>query len=135
MHVTIHYLMRRDLGKLFKVVKSDNIIRPHQGHSSVILHAGINLLLAFSPCPASLHTRSNLFHRSCKRSNPSSFKSKNGQNYLKNLLLNDSYPPLANAGKGLVLLSLHISVISCLNLVSISATNNTKRNQHETRYT
>ena len=106
----VHHLVKRNPRELLKVVRGDNILCPCQGHSSIVPHASINLLLALSPSLTPLWMRSNLLNRSSRRGNPSPFKSKGKKSCLSSLLLDNLHPPPADARKRLVLLSLRTSI-------------------------
>lgn len=46
-NVMIHYFIRRNPSKLFKVVKDDDVLSSPQGHGSILPNTSPNLILLF----------------------------------------------------------------------------------------
>ena len=77
-----------------------------QSRASIVLNIGTNLLLPFVFTPASFQMRTEFLKGDSRGGGLSLFKNRSGQDLLKNLLLDDSHPPLANAGKSSVVKSI-----------------------------
>ena len=110
MYMSVYHLVRKDPRKLPQIVYGDNVVYPCQGHPSVVPQASIHLPLAFPTSLALLWTRSDLLNGSGKRRYLSPFKGQGRRSCLRSLLLDDPYPLLAGARKGLILLSLHVGI-------------------------